>query len=88
MSLILTHDNCNYSAFSLQGQFLLTHKDKIKDGSTFDKIVILPGFSSPKADYPAEENHDFFKQNLKIYEEAADFWQKRKGKYKNKSRHK
>ena len=55
------------------------------EGSAFDKIVILPGFSQPKADYSAEENHEFFKQNLKIYEEAADFWQKRRGEYENKS---
>ena len=64
--------------FETEIEAQIAEKASEKDGSTFDKIVILPGFSSPKADFSAKENHDFFKQNLKIYKDVADFWKNRK----------
>jgi non-canonical purine NTP pyrophosphatase (RdgB/HAM1 family) len=63
--------------FETEIEAQIAEKASEKDGSTFDKIVILPGFSSPKADFSTKENHDFFKQNLKIYKDVADFWKNR-----------
>lgn len=59
-------------------QFISINEAEITDykegsGSTFDQILILKGFNKPKGTYDDSINIDYFKNNLKIYEQAAEY---------------
>lgn len=72
--LALASPNKETKFFEIEIKAKIAEKPSKKDGSAFDKIVILPGFGSPKADYTPEENHEFFKRNLDIYHQVAKFY--------------
>lgn len=72
-SLALSIPGKETQVFSIEIKAQIAKKSSNRPGSPFDKIIILPGFSKPKAEYSQKENHEFFKQNLKIYRQAADY---------------